>query len=103
MVQNVHMNAYFDISQKLNFAKNITYDLIAFSQRFVYVSPVTNRGFALPGTHLYGHDFVPLPGFLFVWRGTEKSNKKRLNFWYTSPNDLKFPSSVCANIFVTVL
>ena len=32
MVQNVPMNPYFDIHQKLNFAKYVTYDLIAFSR-----------------------------------------------------------------------
>ena len=62
-----------------------------------------NRGFARRGTHLYAHDFVPPPSFLFVWRSIKKNNKKRLNFWFTSQNDLKFPPSACANILVILL
>ena len=47
---------------------------------------------------------MPL-GFLFVWRGIEKKNKKRLNFWLTLWKELKFQLSVCvcADIFVTQL
>ena len=40
---------------------------------------ITYREFARRGTHLYAHNFVPPPGFLFVWRGIEKNNQKRLN------------------------
>ena len=36
-----------------------------------------NRGFARRVTHLYAHDFAPLLGFLFVWRGMEKNNKTK--------------------------
>ena len=36
-------------------------------------------------------------------RYREKQNKKRVNFWFTSQTDLKFPPSVCANILVTQL
>ena len=53
--------------------------------------------------HLYAQDFALSLGFLFVWRGIEKDNKKGLNFWFTSQNDLKFPPSVYANILVTLL
>ena len=45
---------------------------------------------------------MPL-GFLCVWRGIEKNNKKRLNFWFTSWKELKFQLSVCADILVTQL
>ena len=55
------------------------------------------RGFGRRGTHPYVHDFTPPRGFLFVWRSTEKNNKKCLNFLFTSQNDSKFLLSVCAN------
>ena len=35
------------------------------------------RGFARSGTHLYAHDFAPLPGFFFVWRSIKKQKKKK--------------------------
>ena len=35
MVQNVRLNPYFDITSK-PFAKNVTYDLIAFSRRLSF-------------------------------------------------------------------
>ena len=38
-------------------------------------SNTVKRGFARCGTHLYVHDFVPPPGFLFIWRGIEKTTK----------------------------
>ena len=41
------------------------------------------RWFTRRGTHLYAHDFATPLGFLFVWGGIEKNNKKRLNFWFT--------------------
>ena len=47
--------------------------------------------------------FCPAAWFPFVWRGIEKNNKKRWNFWFASQNDLKFPPSVCAYILVTLL
>ena len=37
-----------------------------------------NRGFARYGMHLYAHDFATPLGFLFVWRGVEKINRKML-------------------------
>ena len=37
-----------------------------------------NTGFAQHGTHLYVHDFAPLFGFLFVWRGIEKKQQNML-------------------------
>ena len=56
--------------------------LVAFSesqqkkdtQIFGLSNSYTNRGFARRGTHLYAQDL----GFLFVWRGIEKNNEKRI-------------------------
>ena len=36
------------------------------------------RDFAQRGTHTYAHDFATPLGFLFIWCGIEKNNKKKL-------------------------
>ena len=61
---------------------------------FIY-SFTSNRVFARRSTHLYAHEFAMPLGFLFVWRGIEKNNKKRLNFWFTSWKELKFLWTEC--------
>ena len=49
----------------------------------------------------YTHTIFPccLVSF-FVWPGIEKNNIKRLNFWFTSQNNFKFPQS--ALIFLSL-
>ena len=59
-----------------------------------------NGVFARRGTHLYAHNFEPLPGFLFVWRGIVKNSKTCCYFWFTLWQDFKFQLSVCFYIFV---
>ena len=62
-------------------------------------------GFARRGTHLYAHDFALALGFLLygkVYRKTNKQTKKQKPLKFLK-NELKFPPSVCANIFVTLL
>ena len=53
--------------------------------------------------HTYKRTTLPHSLVSFCMVGIEKYNKKRLNFGFTSQNDLKFPPSVCANILVTQL
>ena len=63
------------------------------------------RGFAQHGTHIYVHYFVTPFGFFFVRRGLEnleKNNRKHLNFWYTSWEELKFQPSVCVLILLSL-
>ena len=67
---------------------------IGCSMRIVYAECMNNREFARRGTHLYAHDFVPLLGFLFVWRGIKEKQQKTLEllkgFWTTSASSPNF-------------
>ena len=60
-----------------------------------------NRGFARRGTHLFAHDFVPLLGFLFVWRGIEKTTKHAITFDLLYSKIWNF-KRVCVLIFLSL-
>ena len=52
--------------------------------RVKFATTPRNRGCARRSTHPYAHEFAQPHGFLFVWCGIQKNNKKHLDFQSTS-------------------
>ena len=62
-----------------------------------------DKAFALHGTDLYAFGFATPLGFLFVWRGIEKTTrtKKMLELSIDFEEGIKILMSVCTDFLVT--